>query len=380
MTNFEDIRPYHDDEVKPTISRLLNDAGFIDTISAFKLADKPQWLRRLLRPLVKNRLGKELGAINSVKGVQTLCEKYLHRVIETTTTNLSFSGLENLSADRPYFFISNHRDIVMDPALVNFALYHHGLETPQLAIGDNLLQKPFVSDLMRLNKCFIVKRSATGVREKLQAFTDLSSYIHHAQNTGNSTWIAQKEGRAKDGIDSTDPAIIKMLYMSQRKSGLSFSEYMNWLHIVPISLSYEYNPCDLMVSQELHQKRATGSYEKAEGEDIRSITTGITGLKGNVHVAFGKPLAGDLTDAEIVATQIDQQITQLYRCHDSNHIAAELCNADAEKLRTQPISEQKKAEFMSRLDNCDEEIKDIFLAMYANPLLRKMATPNNNQS
>ncbi|EGH00262.1 hypothetical protein imdm_1156 [gamma proteobacterium IMCC2047] len=375
MTNFEDIRPYNDDEVKPTIKRLLNDAGFIDTISAFKLAGKPQWLRNLLRPLVKQRLNKELGAINSVKDVQTLCEKYVHRVIETTTTKLSFSGLEKLSADRPYFFISNHRDIVMDPALVNFALYHHGLETPQLAIGDNLLQKPFVSDLMRLNKSFIVKRSAAGVREKLQAFTDLSSYIHHAHRNGHSTWIAQKEGRAKDGVDSTDPAIIKMLYMSQRKSGLSFSEYMNWLQIVPVSLSYEYNPCDLAISEELHQKRSTGSYQKAEGEDIRSITTGITGLKGDVHVAFGTPLAGNLDDAETVATKIDEQVMQEYRFHDSNHIAAELISTEAQKLRDHPLSKQKQAEFMARLDSCDEKMKDIFLAMYANPVLRRLANP-----
>jgi len=377
MTNFEDIRPYHDDEVKPTIKRLLDDAEFIDTISAFKLAGKPKWLRTLLRPLVKQRLNKELSSINSVQAVQTLCEKYLHQVIETTTTELSFSGLENLTAGRPYFFISNHRDIVMDPAFVNFALYHNDMKTAQLAIGDNLIQKPFVSDLMRLNKCFIVKRSATGVREKLQAFTDLSSYIRHALDTGNSTWIAQKEGRAKDGIDSTDPAIIKMLYMSQRKSGLSFSDYMNWLQIVPVAISYEYNPCDMAICQELHQTRSTGSYQKAEGEDMRSITTGITGQKGNVHVAFGRPLSGDLADAEAVAAQIDKQIMQQYRFHDSNHIAAELSNSEVEKLRDHSIPELKKEEFLLRLNSCDQEMKDIFLAMYANPVLRNLAASTN---
>jgi len=372
MTNFEDIRPYNDDEVKPTITRLLNDSEFIDTISAFKLSGTPKWLRTLLRPLVKQRLHKELNSINSVQAVQTLCEKYLHKVIETTTTELSFSGLENLTAGRPYFFISNHRDIVMDPAFVNFALYHHGIETAQLAIGDNLIQKPFVSNLMRLNKCFIVKRSASGVREKLQAFTDLSSYIRHALDTGNSTWIAQKEGRAKDGLDSTDPTIIKMLYMSQRKSGMSFSDYMNWLQIVPVSISYEYNPCDQMICKELHETRTTGSYQKVEGEDIRSITTGITGQKGNVHVAFGKPLSGDLPDAESVAAQIDDQILTQYRFHASNQIAAELSNAEAEKLREQNITEEQKNNFIQRMDNCDEEMKDIFLAMYANPVLRKL--------
>jgi len=370
MTNFEDIRPYQDEEVRPTIQRLLKEAEFIDAICAFKLSGKPQWLRRLLRPIVKLRLGKELSPLNSVKDVQTLCERYLHRVIETTTTELTFSGLENLTPGQPYFFMSNHRDIVMDSAFVNFALYHHGMETAQQAIGDNLIQKPFVSDLMRLNKSFIVKRSVTGVREKLQAFNNLSAYIHHAINTGNSIWIAQKEGRAKDGIDSTDPAMIKMLYMSQRKSGQSFSDYMNWLQIVPVTLSYEYNPCDLAICKELHEKRTTGSYQKAEGEDIRSITTGITGQKGDVHVAFGKPLAGDLPDAESVAKQVDDQMLKQYRFHASNHMAAELLNPGAEKLRTKAVPDDKKDVFMQRLAECDNDTKDIFLAMYANPVLR----------
>lgn len=370
MTNFEDIRPYYDEEVRPTIKRLISDAEFIDVICAFKLSGKPQWLRTLLRPLVKLRLGKELRPLNSIKDVQTLCERYLHRVIETTTTELTFSGLENLTPGRPYFFMSNHRDIVMDSAFVNFALYHHGMETAQQAIGDNLIQKPFISDLMRLNKSFIVKRSVSGIREKLQAFTNLSAYMHHAIDTGNSIWIAQKEGRAKDGIDSTDPAIIKMLYMSQKKSGQSFSDYMNWLQIVPVTLSYEYNPCDLAICEELHETRTTGSYQKTEGEDIRSITTGITGKKGDVHVAFGRPLTGDLPDAETVAKQIDDQMLRQYRFHASNHMAAELLNPDMKKMRTKPVLEHKKEVFMQRLAGCDDNMRDIFLAMYANPVLR----------
>lgn len=372
MKNFEDIRPYQDEEVRPTIERLLKETEFIDAICAFKLSGKPQWLRKLLRPVVKHRLDKELSPLSSVRDVQTRCERYLHRIIETTTTELTFSGLENLTPGRPYFFISNHRDIVMDPAFVNYALYHHNMDTAQLAIGDNLIQKSYVADLMRLNKSFIVKRSAKGTREKLQAFTDLSAYIHYAITAGNSIWLAQKEGRAKDGIDSTDPTIIKMLYMSQRKSGLSFSEYMNWLKIVPVTLSYEYNPCDLAISKELHKTRTAGAYQKADGEDIDSITTGITGQKGDVHVAFGKPLAGDLPDAETVAAEIDKQMLKQYRLHASNHLAAELINPGAEKLHTEPLIDHKKEAFMQRLATCDDEMKDLFLAMYANPALRLM--------
>ena len=371
MTSFDDIRPYHDNEVRPTIKRLISDTEFIDAIGAFKLSGQPKWLRKLLRPIIKQRLSKELNPLKSINDVQTLCERYLHQVVKSTTTELTFSGLENLKPGQPYFFMSNHRDIVMDPAFVNFALYHHGITTAQQAIGDNLIQKPFVADLMRLNKSFIVKRSVSGAREKLQAFSKLSNYIQHAINTGNSIWIAQKEGRAKDGIDSTDPTIIKMLYMSQRKSEQSFSDYMNWLKIVPVTISYEYNPCDLAICKELHEKRTTGHYQKVEGEDIRSITSGITGQKGAVHVAFGKPLTGDLPDAQHVAQQVDAQMLELYRFHPSNHIAAELLNSQAEKQNSQTIPADKKEDFMRRLANCDEHMKDIFLAMYANPVLRQ---------
>ena len=371
MPKFEDIRPYYDEEVKPTIQRLLDDTDFLNTICAFKLAKLPQWLRHVLKPLVKQRLRTELGPIDSIKAAQLVSEKYVNRVIETTISNLTISGLENLSEQRPYFYMSNHRDIVMDPALVNFALHHHGMETPQLAIGDNLLQKPYVSDLMRLCKSFIVKRSASGVREKLQAFTELSSYIQHVHNQNTSVWMAQKEGRAKNGLDSTDPAIIKMLYMSQKKSGQSFADYMRWLNIVPVAISYEYNPCDLAITKELHQTRTAGGYEKALGEDMQSISAGITGYKGDVHITFGTPLSDGLETPEDIASQIDEQIINGYRLHDSNYVAAEIIDPSSKNFRNHTVNNNKKAAFMERLNRCDKEMQDIFLTMYANPVLRQ---------
>ena len=369
--NFEDIRPYRDDEVPATIARLLNDNEFIDAICAYKLADKPAWLRNLLKPLAKRKLAKELAHLKTVKDVQMLCERYVHSVIETSTSQLSFSGLENLARDTAYLFMSNHRDIVMDPAFVNFALYHHGLETAELAIGDNLIKKPFVADLMRLNKSFIVKRSASGVREKMQAYSNLSAYIQHTIDKHISIWIAQKEGRAKDGIDRTDPAIIKMFYMSQKKSGASFSDYINWLKIVPVSISYEYNPCDEMISRELYETRHKGSYQKAEGEDDRSIVTGITGYKGDVHIAFGKPLEGEFEDADAVAREIDKQILENYRLHTSNHVAAASIYPEMGFTQKSDENQIKRSAFMDRLANCDAELHEIFLTMYANPVIQQ---------
>ncbi len=366
MSQFEDIRPFNDSEVRPALDRLLADAEFIAAITAFRFAGYPGWLRSLIRPLVKRALGNELKPVHSVASLQDVIEKYVTQVIEGTTTGLSFSGLDQIDHNEPHLFISNHRDIVMDPAFVNYALYHHKYDTVRIAIGDNLLQKPYVSDLMRLNKSFIVKRSATGVREKMQAYMGLSSYIEHSIKEGCPIWIAQREGRAKDGIDETDPTIIKMLFMSQKKTGVSFSDYIRSLNIVPVSLSYEYNPCDRLIARELHQKRETGSYQKAPGEDDQSIRTGITGNKGHVHVAFGQQLTGAYENPDSVAAEIDEQVTRNYRLHPSAHIAARMLGEDAED-----VSEDKQQEFNARLEGCSEGERRIMLEMYANPLLRR---------
>lgn len=369
MTNFDDIRPYQDNEVQPAIQRLLLDQEFIDAITAFKFSGLPAWARTLMRPLVRGALNKQLRNIDNVDQVQSICSLYLDKVIEQTISELTISGLDQLTPGKPYLFISNHRDIVMDPAFVNYALYHNAFDTVRIAIGDNLLQKPFVSDLMRLNKSFIVKRSASGVREKMAAYMGLSSYIEHSIREGCPIWIAQREGRAKDGIDQTDPAIIKMLYMSQKKGDTSFSNYINWLNIVPVVISYEYNPCDQLIARELHQKKMTGSYQKQPGEDLQSIVTGITGYKGHVHVSFGEVLRGEFPDPETVAATIDQQMIDRYVFHPSNYIAAQELESD--RSMAKDISEAKRSEFKDRLNRCEESVKKEFLALYANALLSK---------
>lgn len=369
MTGFEEIRPYHDDEVQETVTRLLNDPEFVSTITAFKFSNWPKWLRKAVRPLVKSTLKRELGQVLTVGQLQNICSHYLDRVIEKTISRITISGLENLRQGQPYLFISNHRDIVMDPAFVNYALYHNGFDTVRIAIGDNLLQKPFVSDLMRLNKSFIVKRSATGVREKMAAYMDLSKYIHHSIQEGCPIWIAQREGRAKDGVDQTEPAIIKMLYMCQKKGEQSFSDYINWLNILPVTISYEYNPCDRLIAKELYQIEKEGQYHKAPGEDMTSIVTGITGNKGHVHVAFGKVLQGEFPDAETVAKKIDEQMMELTLFHPSNYVAAKQLDQSIEINETQ-VSEDKRSEFLTRMEQCDEPLRPHFLALYANALLQ----------
>ncbi len=271
MDQFHDIRPYNDQEVAKVLVNLVNNPDFIDTIIGFRFSACPKICKSPLKWLLKFVLKRQVAKIGNVHDFQMKVAAYMERMIKTTTTEVEYRGIEKLEKGMGYLFISNHRDIAMDPAFVNYGLYLNGLDTVRIAIGDNLLSRPFVSDLMRLNKSFIVKRSANGIREMMAAFSQLSHYITHSITKDHSNlWIAQKEGRAKDGVDKTDIAIIKMFYMSQKKQ-CSFSQAIQQLNIVPVSISYEYDPCGFDKAQELHEKSTTGNYEKAEFEDIDSI-------------------------------------------------------------------------------------------------------------
>ena len=370
LNPFDDIRPYNDAEVGPAIKALLADQEFMSMISRFWLPKLTRLLPGFARSIIKYRLSKKVRHINSVRQVQTLLERYLADIIRRTTTELTVSGVGDLNPEKAYLFISNHRDIVMDAAMVNYALFHNGFETAEIAIGDNLLQRPFVAALLRLNKCFIVNRSVRGIREKLRAYKDLSSYINHRLKGSRSIWIAQREGRAKDGLDKTDPAIVKMLYMSQKKKGVSFSDHIRSLNVVPVTIAYEYNPCDERLSKELYEWRKKGRYAKASDEDFRSIIAGMNGYKGQVHINFGRVLGEGLSSPEAVAEAIDRQMTENYYLHPSNVIAAR--KRDPSIQIQQPVSEEKEREFMGRLENCHEELREIILEIYANPALRKL--------
>ena len=224
MGQFDEIRPYNDDEVKPVLAELLADEELITAVASLRFGVWSKWLKPVIYPLVKTVLKKQLKQVNSIKELQSLVKRYMDGMVAKTTTSCTVSGLEKLDPNQAYLFISNHRDIALDPAFVNYAFYHNGFEMVRIAIGDNLLTKPYVSHLMRLNKSFIVNRSAKG-RAMLAAYKQLSQYIRFSlQEEIHSVWIAQREGRAKDGNDKTEPAMIKMVGMSQNKKQESFAE------------------------------------------------------------------------------------------------------------------------------------------------------------
>jgi len=385
MHDFDDIRPYRDDEVRAVVATLLEDLDFSRAMGKFRRPRLFRWFPGPVTRLAQNALKQELRHVASIHDVQTIIEKYLDKLIETTTDGLTQSGLEKLDPQLSYLFISNHRDITMDPALVNYMLYHNAFDTLQIAIGDNLLKRPFLSHLMKLNKSFIVKRSVQG-RDKLAASKQLSAYIRHCINTGHNVWIAQREGRAKDGVDKTESAIIKMLNMSARDQqdssakGRSLSLSMTQLNIVPVAISYEFDPCDAMKANELHAIDTTGRYEKDENSDVNSILTGMIGQKGAVHVSFGEPLTvSDMATPEGVAELIDRQVIGNYKLHLVNYLALQKLLADYMDFNLLPgmfavspsIVEEKRQQLERRLHDIPVHLQPYVLAMYANPVIRK---------
>lgn len=359
---FKDIRPYRDDEVADAIQRLIHDDEFVGAIAKYRFSALSGIGGPLVKALIRLFLSWRWRKLNSVRQIQLEVANYMEKMIARTTSGVTYSGLEQLDANKGYLFISNHRDIAMDPAFVNWGLHSHGLDTVRIAIGDNLLRKPCAAELMKLNKSFIVKRSAKGPREMMKAFGELSAYLRHSLDEHQSIWIAQKEGRAKDGNDKTDPAILKMFYMEGKRQKIPFADYIKSLNLVPVSISYEYDPGDQAKARELYAKAVQGAYEKREFEDVESIVQGIVGQKGRVHVAFGQPVQENFDSADELAEAIDRQIHANYHLFPSNLLAAghTLTGHSAEAQ----LFEQRMAQIPT-------ELKDLVLSMYARPVLNK---------
>lgn len=377
MNEFDDIRPYRDDEVPGVLARLSNNREFIDTLLSIKYPRIFRWAPWLMRPIISRALHHAFRKMQSVHDLHSAMRVSLENILTKIGTTVTVSGLDKLDRDTAHLFISNHRDIAMDPAFVNVALYDDSRDTVRIAIGDNLLTKEFTSDLMRVNKSFIVKRSATGRREKLAALIQLSRYIRHSLTEEHtSTWIAQREGRAKDGMDKTEPALLKMLALSKQKDQ-SFADAARELNVVPVAISYEFDPLDAAKGVELYEKQTEGSYEKDEHEDFLSIYNGIVGRKGAVHVAFGEPLTTNIDSADDMAAAIDQQVINNYHLHPTNFIAYEQLhetNATVDNWKAGLNCDWPAVtrEFNDRISAAPSECRDIVLAMYANPICQKL--------
>lgn len=368
---FDDIRPYCDAEVKPALRRLLADDAFVKTILKLRKRPPGKLYTAIATPFVRLYLKWKFSSIHTVDDVQKIVKDYLDKMLETTVDQFTISGLEKLSAGCPYLFLGNHRDIVLDPALINYALVTNGHPTVRIAIGDNLQSHEFISDLMKLNKSFIVKRSVKKPRERVEVLQKLSAYISHSiKKDRESIWIAQNEGRAKDGRDVTHPAIIKMIAMS-KPAEHSFSDYINSLNIVPVAISYEYDPCDLAKARELQIRKEEGHYTKEKDEDFRSIMRGINGYKGSIHISFGQPVIGHFANAQELSDHIDQQMAALYHLHPSYISAAKLLGISYEDLKVNEPSPEQASYFNKRIQSMPAAYQNNALEMYANMVSAK---------
>jgi hypothetical protein len=386
MNEFDDIRPYRDSEVPEVLARLIADPEFIDLLLSRRaplLMRLIPWLMKpIARPLLRRHLRHLTRHVETVADFQDHIKVGLQNVLDITTDGYSFGGLDQLDPDRAYLFISNHRDIALDPAMVNLALHTVDQETVRIAIGDNLLRKPFASDLMRVNRSFIVKRSVESRREKLEALKNLSAYIRFSVTEDNaSCWIAQAEGRAKDGYDRTETALLKMLALSKSKQQ-TFGEAIGQLQLMPVSLSYEYDPCIIEKSRELYAAAQGQAYVKTEFEDLDSIQKGFLGYKGRVQVNFGDPIDSNFENPEDLAQEIDRQIYALYQIFPTNIIAwqtqAKRDDAVVEQLKQQWPDEDwlvAEAKFQEHLQTVPAEQRILVIDAYAKPVENQLDYP-----
>ena len=380
--DFDEIRPYRDEEVPEIMDRLLTDPVFARVLkNLFVEESKIQEIR------------EAMIETQNVESFQLrFMVPFLENIIKLSISELTVGGLEYLDKDKSYLFISNHRDIVLDSALLNVEIYKFGFKPTEIAIGSNLLIYPWIEDVSRVNRSFIVKRNIP-VREMLKSSHLLSEYIRQTLTTnGNSIWIAQREGRSKDGLDQTSPALLKMLNMSNPQK---FVRGFQSLAIVPMSISYEIEPCGNEKVAELLKRQADPDFQKTEKDDLLSMVSGLKNQKGRVHIQFGSPIKknalkslskeGNINDRlKRFADYIDLQIYKNYRLYPNNFIAYDLYYNCSTYIDQYTLEEQKSFidlthQRLKLVDEDREEAMQLWLKMYATPVLSFENCPKENQ-
>lgn len=376
--NFEDIRPLNQDEVQAAIEELLASEEFRHAL-------------RYVKPdLDWDQLSAAMRACKTKEQFKsTLAYDAVMTVAKKTTFSLTISGRSRLPEGKPACtFISNHRDIVLDASFLNVMLYDVGYGMTQVAIGDNLLIRPWIKTFVRLNNSFIVKRGVS-VRQMLEVSDTLSAYINHTiKDTKESIWIAQREGRAKDSNDQTQPSVLKMLCMA---GGKDIIGNLKSLNLVPVAISYEFDPCDYLKAQEFQLKRDNPEYHKTQCDDLLNMETGILNNKGRVHFTISKLINEQLDQLDpnmnrnelfaAVASIIDKEIYRHYRFYPNNYVAYDLLSGTRRFSDHYGLKDKKAFEeyLQKQLDkivipNKDENfLRKKILEMYANPLKNFLA-------
>lgn len=377
---FDPIRPFNDDEVKQAFNELIEDRQFSRLIKGYI-----PWLPKFMR-------GNALRLVFKLSGIKTLLDfqvKFMKPVVEAvikrSMTDIKFGGRPAPDTKGRYTFVSNHRDIVLDSALLDVLLINAGHETTvEIAIGDNLLIYPWIEKLVRLNKAFIVRRSLTP-REMYKSSQLMSEYIHFAVNQKRENiWIAQREGRAKDSSDHTQASVLKMLAMGVPEN-TSLVDSLKDLHIVPTTISYEYDPCDYLKAKEFQLKRDNPKYRKSRQDDLDNMKTGIMGFKGHVVYECAPCINEWLDDLDgvpsayffdEVARRMDKEIHKGYHLFPGNYIARDIL--DGTRAHSAHYTPEDEATFekylvgqLAKIDiPCKDEafLRERLLTMYANPV------------
>lgn len=376
MPKFDTIRPYYDSEVNDALCASLNHPMMKAMMQfTFPEVDDEVWKEQLKRT-------------HSIRDFQiNFVYKSIKKVLETTSEGLTTLGFEKLEPNTSYLFISNHRDIILDTSLLNVSLHDHGLVMTASAIGDNLVKKEFVLKLSKLNRNFLVQRGLSP-RELLQSSKLMSEYMYHLLSKENrSVWIAQREGRTKDGNDATHQGVLKMLAMASDEKNCI--DYFKKIKIVPVSISYEYDPTDALKMPQLMAQAKDEVYIKEKNEDFITLLSGIIGQKKRIHIHVGDVLDKELdavilenenTNKQIqaVAQLIDDSILQSYKLWPTNYIAYDIITNST--TYAEFYTEKEKQLFERRLElriNSDNDtLKEGFLAMYANPVVNKLKYTN----
>lgn len=373
LSEFESISPYTDEEAVVALGKLAEHPLLAEFSRNFFPEQSPDFLKTLLKNL------------KSIDEFQVLVmSKFVEWGLERTVRNFSYDGISNIDPSKKFLALSNHRDIIFDPAITQLVLYRNGIPLTEIAVGDNLISSPTIEYLLRSNRMIKVVRGITA-RELYLSSQMLSKYIRlNITAQRSSIWLAQRQGRTKNGYDLTEQGLLKMLDMSG--SG-DFQKNYEELNIIPMSISYEYEPCDILKARELVISRKH-KYVKAEGEDMNSIIVGIKQNKGDVHLNIGKPLTSEeiaqaaLCDKndryQLIRHAVDVRIIEGYRLWKTNYIAYDLLNQSFKYSHMySPADMEQFVDYMrGQLDSVEpeinrEDLRRIFLDIYANPVVTK---------
>lgn len=373
MTEFESISPYTDEEAVVALGKLADHP----LLSQFSCKFFPDQSPDFLKGLLKN--------IRSIDEFQVLVmSKFVEWVLDHTVNTFSYDGISNIDPEKKFLALSNHRDIIFDPAITQLVLFRNGIPLTEIAVGDNLVSSPTIEYLLRSNRMIKVIRGITA-RELYLSSQLLSRYIrHNITEQRSSIWLAQRQGRTKNGYDITEQGLLKMLDMS---GTADFQKNFEELNIIPMSISYEYEPCDILKARELVISRKH-KYVKAEGEDLNSILVGIQQPKGNVHLNIGTPLTSEEIAAaalcdkndryQLIRHAVDKRVIEGYRLWKNNYVAYDLTNQSYKYSHLyEPADVERFVEYMqAQLDTVEKEInradlRRIFLDIYANPVVTK---------